>query len=43
MGMFGWFKAAKVLITAIIPPILCYSGEIWPGVTRKVMEELENT
>jgi len=38
---FGWLKAACVLIQAILPPVLCYSTECWPGIPRYLMERLE--
>ena len=41
MRSFGWLKAASTLIKAIIPPILAYSSETWPGIPKKLMVKLE--
>merc|ERR1719342_148707 len=43
MTSFGWLKGAAVLIQAILPPILSYSCEAWPGVSRKIMNRIESS
>ena len=43
MKSFGWLKGAVVLIRSILPSIISYSCEVWIGMPRKLMSEVEKS
>ena len=39
---FGCLKAGIVLVKSILPSILAYSSEVWPGSPKYLMDTVEN-